>query len=181
MKKVSIIIIVLFSISGCNKIYCPKFPTNINYFPYYEEQELRFMNTQDVIRSFIITNKEDSKSESFAWNCDCACEISSNFSTNENQDSLGIRVAYLRLYDGEYVSSINIGFNFQYSCLYGEYLEKKIVLDSPVLYNEIYKYLEEIITIENEQNQLVKKLVIIKGKGLVSYTTADGEEWKLVE
>jgi len=43
------------------------------------------------------------------------------------------------------------------------------------------KYLNDIIIIENENNKTIKKVVIVKDKGLVSYTTADGEEWKLVE
>jgi len=182
MKKLSLILVLLsVSCTSCKKTHCPGFPANLNYFPYYNGQELKFVNSQQNFQSFTITNKENSKSESFAWNCDCACGIESIFSTNENQDSLGIKAAYLRLYEGEYVSSLKIGFYFQYSYLHEEHLVKSIDLENPVSYNEVYKYLQDTIVIENDNNQLVKKIVVVKGKGLVSYTTADGEEWKLVE
>jgi len=183
MKKTSVIIIGLLSIflMGC-KTHCPEFPANLNYFPYHSGQELKFVNTQGVVRNFTIVNKENSKSESLEWNCKCICEAYSSFKTNENQDSLSIRETYLRFYDGEkYVSFLEIGFGFHHSYLYGESLTKRLDLEKPAPYNEIYKYLQDTIVIENDNNQLVKKIVVVKGKGLVSYTTADGEEWNLVE
>jgi len=48
-------------------------------------------------------------------------------------------------------------------------------------YDEITTHLADTISIENESNTIIRKIVIIKGKGLVSYTTADGEEWELIE
>jgi hypothetical protein len=178
MEKLSIMLLVLFSVFcvGCKKTRCPEFPSNLNYFPYYNEQELKFANSQQNPQSFTITSKENSKSEVFAWNCDCSCMVGSIFSANENRDSSNIE-GYIHLYEGENVFSIEIRFKFQNR----EYLRKKIDLERPVFYNEVYKYLQDSIVIEDGNNQLIKKIVIVKDKGLVSYTTADGEEWNLVE
>jgi hypothetical protein len=43
--------------------------------------------------------------------------------------------------------------------------------------------LEDTISfsLENGNNQLIKKMVFIKNKGLTSYITANGEEWNLIE
>jgi len=161
---------------GCRK-HCHEFPANLNYFPYQNGQELKFTNSQYNFKNFIIASKKNTKAYSFAWNCKCECDIFSRFSINENQDSLSIKEAFLRLGGGgEYISSIYIDFQFQY-----DYLTKELDVGKLVPYDEIYKYIDDTIVIENENNQIVKKIVIVKGKGLISYTTADGEEWKLVE
>jgi len=180
MKEVSIIILLLFVLLGC-KTHCPEFPANLNYFPYYEGQELKFTNSKQNIRIFIVSYKEDSKAYSFAWNCKCDCSAESGFHTTESQDSLSIKAAFFRFSGEKYISSVDIGFRFQYSYMYGDDLRITLGIEKSVPYDELYKYLEDTIIIENENNQLVKKVVIVKGKGLVSYTTADGEEWELVE
>jgi len=177
MKNISIIIISLLFIGmGC-KIHCPEFPANLNYFPYYKGQELRFTNSQQDIQNFIISSKNDSKAYSFAWNCKCDCDINSIFNIyHQKNDYLNI-IGGLYI-ESEIVSSIMVSCNINNS----EYLSRILSFeDKKIFYDEIYKYLEDTIIIENENNQIVKKVVIVKGKGLVSYTTADGEEWKLVE
>jgi len=181
MKKTGIIIVLMsiFCI-GC-KTHCPKFPANLNYFPYHNGQELKFTNSQHNIQNFIISSKNDSKAYSFAWNCKCECVAGTEFYTSKNQDSLSIKEAFLRFCGGEYTSSIDIGFYFQYRNLYDGYLTKVLDIEKPVPYNEIYKYLEDTIIIENDNNKIVKKVIVVKDKGLVSYTTTDGEEWNLVE
>jgi len=183
MKKTSTIIILLsvFYI-GC-KIHCPEYPAELNYFPYYEGQVLRFTNSQQGTIGFTIDSKVNSKSNSFSQNCKCACGIFTHFSTSINQDSLSIKCE-INISGRENASNVSIDCFFynksniqpNEECLY-----KFVMLEKSVPYDEIYKYLEDTIIIENENNKLVKKVVIVKGKGLVSYTTADGEEWKLVE
>jgi len=182
MKKVSIIIILLSVFCmGC-KIHCPEFPANLNYFPYYEGQELKFTNSQQDIQSFIVSSKNDSKASSFGQNCKCVCHAGSVFRTTENRDSLSLRCG-LEISGGrnDLSNSVSISCDLQYSYLYSDYLSTGLNLEKTVPYDELYKYLEDTIIIENENNQIVKKIVIVKGKGLISYTTADGEEWKLVE
>jgi len=182
MKRISsIIVLSLIFCIGC-KIYCPEFPANLNYFPYHEGQELKFTNSQQDIQSFIVSSKNDSKASSFGQNCKCVCHAGSVFRTNENKDSLSIRCGFEILGGRNDLSSaVNISCDVQYSYLYSDYLSTGLNLEKSVPYDELYKYLEDTITMETENNKLVKKVVIVKGKGLVSYTTADGEEWKLVE
>jgi hypothetical protein len=180
MKKISVIIIVLLSITGC-KIHCPEFPADLNYFPYYEGQELQFINSQQNIRSFTIVKKANSKSNSFGENCKCECFVYSMFNTNSNQDTVSIR-SEINIYGRENVGSVYINCYIEDNLWNSELLSIGVELpDKKTSYEKISKYLENTITIENENNQIVKSVVIVKGKGLVSYTTVDGEEWNLVE
>jgi len=185
MKKLSIIIIASLSIFyiGCKKTHCPAFPADLNYFPYYKGQELKFTNSQNDIRCFTVANKEKSKSEDFAWNCKCYCNVYTMFRTNLNQDSLGLEYT-IRVGGLTYARDIDLECRFQKkdsNDYYSEYLFKNIIFGEKFPYEEISNYLDNTITLEKEDNTIVKKIVIIKGKGLVSYVTADGEEWKLVE
>jgi hypothetical protein len=182
MRKISILIIVLLSIFGC-RTHCPEFPTNLNYFPYYEGQELNFVNSKKDIQSFTISYKDNSKANSFGYFCKCVCGASSVFHTDENQDSLSI-VCNIDIDDAGRgsditTSSIAIRCYFKYSYKFDDYLAKRFDFGKSVHYNEIYKYVEDTITLETEDGMIVKKIVIVKDKGLVSYTKVDGEVWML--
>jgi len=176
MKKLSLIIVILLSIfcSGCKKTHCPAFPANLNYFPYFKGQELKFTNSQQNIRSFIVLEEENSNAYSFEWNCKCACEACSLFSTSRNQDSLMISGEFYIIggEDDSNISTVSIYFGN---------LRKKIDFEKSISYNEIYKYVADTIIIEDIGSKPIRKIVTVKNKGLISYTTADGEEWRLVE
>jgi hypothetical protein len=181
MKKISLIIVLLsiFCI-GC-EIHCPEFPANLNYFPYYEGQELKFTNLQHDIKSFTIAKKANSKANSFGGNCKCECFLYSMFNTDSNKDTVSIR-SEININGRENVGSVYINCYIEDNQWKNELLSTGVKLpDKKTSYDEISKYLEDTIILENENNQIVKKIVIIKGKGLVSYTRADGEEWNLVE
>jgi proline dehydrogenase len=62
-----------------------------------------------------------------------------------------------------------------------EILYKTLYEGKPILHTEASNYLNDTLSVENENNKSVKKIIIVKNKGIVSYTTADGKEWKLVE
>ena len=130
MKSIRIIIVLLsiFCI-GC-KTHCPEFPANLNYFPYYEGQELKFINSQHNIQSFMVSSKNDSKAHSFGWNCKCVCGAVSGFRTNENQDSLSLRCE-LEIFGGrnDFSNSVSISCDVQYSYLYGDYLSNRLSLE----------------------------------------------------
>ena len=181
MKKLHVIIIVLLSIFciGCKKKDCPAFPDNLNYFPYYQGKELKFSNSKNDICSFLIAETFNSKAEKFEWNCKCSCEASSAFHTNQNQDSLKIDCSLTIL--GNDASSVELRCWFGYSYIYSDSFGKVLSSGQKIPYKELTKHLSDTISIENKNNKLVRKIVIIKNKGLVSYSTADGEEWKLVE
>ena len=74
MKTKIIILLASVGLSFCGcEIYCPEFPTE--YFPYYIGQELKFINSQQNIHIFNISNKENSEPNSFRQHGKCACEI----------------------------------------------------------------------------------------------------------
>ena len=184
------ILLSVFCIGCKKKIHCPEFPANLNYFPYYIGQELKFTNMQQNIRSFVITNKENSKAKVFNEDCpDCLCSPISSFKTNQNQDLLEIIYAYISIsvLDEKIVPSAMMSFDFSFlmknNVPFRDNLGVNLLskLKKPILYSEIETYLPDTVLIEKENNIGVTKVVIVKGKGLVSYTTADGEEWKLVE
>ena len=181
MKKVSIII-VLLSIFCINcKIHCPEFPAELNYFPYYEGQELQFFNSQQNVRIFTIAKKANSKSDSFERNCKCECFLYSMFNAISNRDTVSIR-SEINIYGRENIESVYINCYIEDNQWNNELLSIGVELpDKKTSYDEISKYLENTVILENDNNQIVKRVVIVKNKGLVSYTTADGEEWKLVE
>jgi len=181
MKNLTVIIIVLLSVIcvSCKKTHCPAFPSDLNYFPYSQEQELKFVNSQQNFQYFTITSKENSKAESFEWNCRCECFVYTMFSANSNTDSLNIRCD-IHVYGRSYGSNISMIFQI-YSKSNDESIYKQITTDKSFPYEEMGQYIEDSVTLENDNNKLIKKVVFVKNKGLVSYTTADGEEWKLVE
>jgi hypothetical protein len=184
MKNVSIIIILLTLIcTGCKEIHCPNFPNNLNYFPYENGQELEFANTQGDIRSFTVISKENSVRESFPSNCKCDCFVFTRIKASNNQDNINLeceinisgRERAGRFHLQNYISNTHLT----------EFLHKevdvrefRINLDN---YEKIEKYLEDTISLENGNNQLIKKMVFVKNKGLISYTTENEEEWNLIE
>jgi len=176
MRKVYLIIITLLSIAcfSCKKTYCPAFPAELNYYPYLTGQEIRFSNSLHEIQSFIISKKENSKAYSFDWNCKCECNLYTIFHANSNQNSFNIRCEML-IVGYTNPSSIYIENRF------GSDSFVKSITPSSVSYGEVGKFLDETIYFENENNKIIKKMVISKNKGIVSYTTADGEEWNLVD
>ncbi len=184
MKKLSIVIILLAVVcTGCKEIYCPEFPENLNYFPYQNGQELKFANTQGDIRSFTIISKENSIPESFPYNCKCACAVFTQFKTNPNQDNVSIECR-VDISGREKVGQIYIQNDISNTHL-TEFLYKDAdVREFGITFKnlkEIEKHLEDTISLENENNQIIKKMVFVKNKGLFSYTTVDGEEWNLIE
>lgn len=181
MKKVGVIIIVIlstFSI-GCRKS-CPKFPTNLNYFPYSEKQELKFINSQNDICYFTISKLEKSKMHYLTANYKGGCDAFSTFCIKSNQDIMSI-TGTLSIADNVYGNgNVSIYFYVEDGEDYN-YLEKTLITNRDFPTKETYKYLDDKLTIENEDGRIIKQFVIIKNKGVVSYTTADGEEWNLIE
>lgn len=168
---------------GCKRTHCPAFPADLNYFPYYKGQEIKFVNSHNDIHCFTIANKEDSKPEDFAWNCKCYCNVYTAFSTELNQDSLGLEYT-IRVGGLMEARDIDLECRFHKkdsNDYNAEYLLKNIMFGGNFPYEEISKYLDDMIILEKEDNTIVKKIVLIKNRGIVSYTTADGKEWRLIE
>ncbi|MCK9562685.1 MAG: hypothetical protein M0R02_08190 [Bacteroidales bacterium] len=184
MKNTSIIIVLFsFFCVGCQEIDCPHFPDNLNYFPYVNGQELKFTNNQSDIHSFTIISKENSIPESFSSNCKCACDVYTKIAMISNEDSMRIE-CWINISSRQDIHFIRMG-SFIDNTQITEFLSKEIELKQFKLtfkdYNKISKYLEDTILLENENNQFITKMVFIKNKGLVSYTTVNGEEWNVID
>ena len=192
MKKISPIIVFLSLLCiSCKEIHCPEFPANLNYFPYENGQELKFKNTQGDIRNFTIISKENSIPESFTSNCKCACDVYTGFKTNPNQDNISIecrinisgREEFSRVYIHNFIANISDD-NDMYIYMI-DFLNKEIDIREFGItsknFKEIEKHLKDTISIESDNNQLIKKIVLVKNRGLLSYTTTDDEEWNLIE
>ena len=170
MKKLSIIIILISALcSCCKRAYCPAFPAELNYFPYSKGQEIFFYNSQDTL-TFVITRQGNSEASDFGYNSHYHCEIGS---TVQMDGIYGV----INFIGGETVSKIDVEFYLSN----GEVLGKTLYEGNSIPYAEVGKYFNDTISIEKENNKTINKIIIVKNKGLVSYATADGEEWKLVE
>ena len=172
MKKITITIIVLLAFCmGCKEKHCPAFPANLNYFPYYKGQELEFTNLQNDICIFVISDKDNSKEYSTSRTNKATCSAESY--ANLSKDSLTL-ACKIRIGGG--VPSVFIDCFIKNNKL-EELLFKQVNIPRTCPYNKISEHLSDTIFIENENNKLIQKIVIVKDKGLVSYTTVDGEKW----
>jgi hypothetical protein len=181
MKKLSLVIVLLLLFCiGCYKNKpCPAFLPDLNYFPYYHGQKIKFVNLQQDTCIFTITNEIPQEvSESKLCYMRHICRL------YPNQDDGSI--IFDLLLTG---SKITVGEFHIYAYIYLPNDNKESICITPIklrdhariTYKKVGKYLDDIIVYEDENNKTIKKLVIVKNKGLASYTTADGEEWRLVE
>jgi hypothetical protein len=146
---------------------------------------LIFTNSQLDTQYFKIERRENSKSESLAWNCHCECAVYSLFTATTTPDIFDIRCD-IKVGGADFAKNIaiNCTLNFQNydeSQSYKEYLSEQIIPDKKFLYEETSKYLKDTIFLKKENNKMVIKMAIVKNKGLISFTTADGKEWILAE
>ena len=188
MKKADIIIIILsiFCIT-CNRVEsCPEFPSCLNdYFPYINGQSLKYTNSQYDTLDFFVAEAGIYSESDFAYRGLVKgnyCSRYASISINSTQDEQGINCHCHVKAEGslDKVGRVVVNIIF-YNELHGsEYLTIE-PLKKSCSYKKLSKYLEDTYTIENVNNKSIKRVVIVKGKGIVSYTTADGEEWKLVE
>jgi len=192
MKKQNIVLFFFAIICiGCERTEpCPSVLSDLNYFPYIKGQSLKFINSQNDTLIYAITNEEifDSGFATRGGGINSMgnyCTSMALFEINSTQDtaamdceigvdgsldkvwSFALRV-YLRKnqYNNERLEIIPIQ---------SKHSGKK------VKYNEISNYVNDTLTLEDENNKIVKKVIIVKNKGIVSYTTADGEKWGLAE
>ena len=168
MKNTSIIIVILLSILGigCKKIHCPAFPVEFvnTYLPYYEEKSLSFFYNNDTLSS-VVSRIHTSKEEFYSKNCDCSCSADYYFLTDNNLLSCDIAFDEAGYYGYLHIKANAISF----------YKDFK---DINLFTTNDYTVFGDTIFLNNVDGGEAR---VVKGKGLVSYTTADGEEWKLVE
>ena len=189
MKKINIIITLLslFCIGCYTKVKCPGFPNDLNIFPYYENQKLKFINSQQDFRDFIPYQIRQQKPFTcktplnHPHECECTCSSYSELRAYFVQNTIGVyAMCWLSGEGRNGFYAIEVDFSFSYDT-HSDNFTKTLFEGNTIPHKDIGKYVEDTICIENENNKSVTKIVVVKGKGLVSYTTADGEEWKLVE
>jgi len=195
MRKASVIIIILLSVLcvGCYKqVHCPGLPANLDYFPYYDGQILKYANSQQNVINFVIGQVEN-HTKSYTCQespkcpeCKCGCAFSKAFRTG-NVLQNGVTYIYASFStEGSGPKTItSVGIGLLFTCFVDDWshnrFNKIVYQGKKISYNQVDEYLEDTVLLENENNMIITKAVIVKGKGLVSYTTADGEEWELIE
>jgi len=187
MKKINIITLVLLSIIciGCMRTKpCPSCLSDLNYFPYEKGQYLKFINLQSDTLVYIITYKEiyddDFATKGGIYNKGNFCVSYINIYIESLKDVKKIGCGVSVSGSLEEVWNVDAGIRFSIENDTSDFLTKELITNN-CSYKKVNKYLNDIIIMKNNNNKLVKKVVIVKNKGLVSYTTADGEEWKLAE
>jgi len=183
MRNLTVIIIAfcfVFFLGCYKKTDCPGFPANLNYFPYTLGQYLDFVNSLQDTSTFIIFEKVKTVDYTVYFSrpgFKPPCNTTMHFHMASNKEKKEISGGFL--IDGGGPGIINFA---EIVILFEKDIFKKVIIeDVKISYNEIENYLTDTLSIENMVNKTVKKVVIVKGEGIVSYTTADGEEWKLLD
>jgi len=181
MKKIHLFLLLSIICINCKEMHCPAFPTNLNYFPYYNSQELKFIDSHQNENLLVISKKENSKKYTDGRTDKALCYSNSYFIANFRQDSLTLECEINISGKGNYAHGVSVFGRIKKNNLFVEGLSIDTKLPKKCTYKKIDNHLGNTLCLENENNKLIKRVVIVKNKGLVSYTTADGVEWKLVE
>lgn len=158
---------ILLLLCGCRDIHCPAFPERLlAYMPYEKGDFLKFKNL-DKDTLVLIVN-DNWKSASFSTKrdpkCGCECESHAAFKTEANQsNSLRIEGGMATL-GSDYFT---IGFNFYDIELGSDQLSKSIHGLNP--FAEKSPLFGDSIIIEDQENERIVKVKILKGKGIVEF------------
>lgn len=173
-------VIIALSLSGCKETHCPAFPTNlVEYFPYSNGDELKFMNTNNDTVTLKINKYWTSDSYSFDWNCKCSCEADAGFDADDS-DKYSIKIEGRIHFYNESNSSI-LSCNFYDAQLSNDNFEIEKIIENP--YSD--KFMESFgDTVVMEKNDYYRfgSVKIIKGKGIVEFwDNKQNCNWMIIE
>ena len=192
MKKTSFLIILAASIalSSCYR-HCAEFPKEFqqHYFPYSPGQVLTFANSMGDTVTLNVTDLTQSKPYKIAWNVKESCAPNMIVKMQGNVESVGVEFIFMvfnrgqREYDSE-------GGNPTYNELYDilvTFMPNQFnytMYDGERYYSRIEGMLDSLnfVSIRDQQNspdRIINTFAVAKDKGLVSFTTTDGQEYKL--
>lgn len=157
---------ILLLLCGCRDIHCPAFPERLlAYMPYEKGDFLKFKNLDNVTLAFKIKDTYASGPSSFDWNCKCACISDAGFETEIN-DLYSLRISSSTLILSKpYLASIGFSFYDANSKSDGFAMEVK---GNPYL-NESNSFFGDSIVLNEEENERISKVIIVKGKGIVEF------------
>ncbi len=162
-----IFVVIVLSLSGCKETDCPAFPSSlVDYFPYTNGDELKFMNTNNDTLILKIDKYWTSDSYSFDWNCKCSCEAEAGFDTN-GTDKYSIKIQGRIHFYNESNTSI-LGCNFYDAQLSNDNFEIEKTIKNP--YSD--KFMEsfgDTVVMERSDYNRFGSVTIIKGKGIVEF------------
>lgn len=167
MKNLLLISLLTLVLSGCRDIHCPAFPERLlAYMPYEKGDLLKFKNLANDTLVIIVNDnwKSNSYSSKRDPKCGCECESQAEFKTEANQpNSLRIEGGMATL-GSDYIT---IGFNFYDTELGSDQLSKAIHGLNPFAENS--PLFGDSIIIEDQENERIAKVKILKGKGIVEF------------
>lgn len=177
--RILIIIMVALNIVGCKETHCPAFPTNLEeYFPYTNEDRIKFKNLMNDTLVLNITNNWVSDSYSFDWNCKCACEADAGFIT-EIEDSFLVKIEGNMTIHNE--STAIIRCIISDGKISNDKFSYRVEGINPFL-EESTDLFGDTIVLKNEEINRFNDVLIVKSKGIVEFWDKKQNcKWGLVE
>lgn len=172
--------LIAISIYGCKDTHCPAFPTKlVEYFPYSNGEELKFMNTNNDTVTLKINNYRTSDSYSFDWNCKCVCEADAGFDT-DNSDIYSIKIKGGIFFSNEDNTSI-LSCNFYDAQLSNDNFEIVKTIENPYSDTPIESFGDTVLMKKDDYYRF-NSVKIIKGKGIVEFWDNNQNcNWILIE
>lgn len=158
---------ILLLLCGCRDIHCPAFPERLlAYMPYENGEFLKFKNLDNDTLVFKIKDTYASGPSSFDWNCKCACISDAGFETEINtQNALGIKSG-ISISNEPYLT--NIGYVFYDGDSINDYFSLLVTGNNPYI-KDNNAFFGDSIIIEDQENERIVKVKILKGKGIVEF------------
>ena len=162
-----ILIILIASLVSCKETHCPAFPTNlVEYYPYSNDEVLKFKNYNNDTLTLRINNNWVSDSYTFDWNCKCSCEADAGFNTDsDSKYSLKIE-GRINFYNENSTSILSC--NFYDAQLSNDNFETQEVVDNPYG-EEMTKSFGDTIIMEKQDYYRIGMVKIIISKGIVEF------------
>ncbi len=191
MKKVNLLkstklfslVILLYIISSINSctVYCPAFSEEYkNWFPYYEMQELCFIDLNDTIYCWV---NDYESSEEYSYNERCGCECDSWLHFNLYTDSTEDFYVYSKI-QGYHIDTIPTIPKMSFIFKLKDYFvfkedEDWQYYDSLAIQGIYYN---DVLVIQNKNIEEAKEyteMKVVKGYGLFEFSDIDGNTWVL--
>ena len=161
---------------GCKDRYCPGFPDDLtDILPYTPGQTIRFMNENGDYKSWKISGVYQQHPEEYTWCEKCSCEDPTMYNAKfrGGKDTLyGVdTILNITIYSSATVDNVTICAKIEYA----HYHSANFICGQTFLNNGI----DTILLTSVPDCSYYDSLVIVRGVGLTSFCTSNGERYSL--